>query len=143
MKKKTSDKDIPASDEPMYLLDFEIIESEGRDIKELIASRQCAACKSAPAKSDEISKKGKEIDRLRKQIQTQCVKETDYLGADLPVQELAFRMLLASRKPMSLTACHEWFSDFWVKSASPRHIGREALERVLGYDSYYGIVLSA
>ena len=126
--------------EPIYTLDFDVVTSLGLDPESMVASRLCDAGKAAPVKGAKAKREKPSVKDIRKQIQQRCAKEPDYLEPDLPLQELAFRMLLASSTPVSLTDLHQRFSDLWVNAAPPRHIGREALGRVLAHDSYYGVV---
>ena len=61
--------------EPIYTLDFDVIEAQGRDPEVLVASRRCNACKAAPAKDTKAKSQKASIKDHRKRIQTQCVKE--------------------------------------------------------------------
>ena len=127
--------------ESIYTTDFDLIEAQGRDPEALVGSRRCKACRAAPPRAAAKGKKKKASAKdHRKRIQTHCSQQPDYLEPDLPLQELAFRLLLAAPEPLSLSALHQRFSDLWVGAASPRHIGREALDRVLAHSMYYGTV---
>ncbi len=127
--------------ESIYTTNFDLIEALGRDPEALVGSRRCKTCKAAPARggTKDKPKKASAKDH-RKRIQTHCSRQPDYLEPDLPLQELAFRLMLAAPEPLSLSALHQRFSDLWVGAASPRHIGREALDRVLAHGAYYGTV---
>ena len=78
--------------------------------------------------------------QIRRLARETCAKQDDYLSARQPVLETVFRMLLVSPSgTMLLDDIHEKLTGLWTTSPWPRHIGIDALRRVLDHAGNFGI----
>ena len=136
----TPQETLKETPDPTYMIDPERIEAHGRASAVMVGGRRCESCKAAP---DQKSKTAKPLTAKNhmQTIRKHCGRQPNYVGPEMPVMESSFRLLLASPgQPMPLSVLHQKLSDLWANSPLPRYISREALERVLSHDTYYGVV---
>ncbi len=125
--------------EPYYSIYPEAIEGRGQKLGIVIGERLCEAAKAKAKTPDAwLTMTYKE---LRKLAKDNCTGQEGYLSPQQPVLETVFRVLLSAREDrLSLTAIHDELADLWMTSSWPRHITREALQRVLDNALKFGIV---
>ena len=128
-----------AEPEISYVIDHQVIEARGRSATALVRSRLCEASKSKLRSGQSLHTMG--FQALRRLVRQHCREDPDYLNPNLPVMEVAFRILLATQKePVPLSEIHWQLSRIWMDAPWPRHITPEGLARVLAHDTYYGVV---
>lgn len=119
-----------------FTVDTGLIESQGRQAAALLASRLCPGARSKLA----MPVHSADFGDLRKLIRDECAKDPAYVGAQLPVMETAFRMLLTSPEGvLTLRELHQGMANLWHDAPWPRHIAADALLRVLRSAAYYGV----
>ena len=124
--------------EPSYAIRPDLIEAQGRSVNAIVAERLCTQALQK-AKSPEALRK-MSFKQLRNLARRNCANDADYILAQAPVLEAAFRMLLsAPTESLPLSAIHDRITDLWASSPRPRHISEESLARVLSHGAYYGI----
>ncbi len=65
--------------------------------------------------------------------------EKEFIQAELPIQEIAFRILLVRRnEPISLQELQQDLNDRWATPVRPINISLNGLKRILDADTYYG-----
>ncbi len=123
--------------ESRYTIMPEVLESQGRSMAAIVASRLCAECaEHADAPLWSLS-----FNKLRALAREHCADAADFVPSQAPVLEAAFRLLLISPEDeVPLSALHEQLSELWVNALRAQTISPEALARVLRYDTRYGIV---
>ena len=123
--------------EPRYTIMPEVLESQGRSMAAIVASRLCAECAEhtdAPLWSLSFSS-------LRALAREHCAGLPDFVPPQAPVLEAAFRLLLiAPEDEVPLSALHAQLTQLWVNALRPQAVSPEALGRVLRYDTRYGVV---
>ena len=78
---------------------------------------------------------------LRNLARKECPRDSNYLSAQAPVLETAFKVLLSSpRDLLSEDELYDTINEIWMNAINPRHISAEALSRVISRDHYYGII---
>ena len=143
MTTKASAEDTTAQEEgtvdsPSYTVDPALIESQGRSVPVVVVDRLCDAA-LAKLKSPGAWRSMSFL-QIRRLARESCAKQKDYLSARQPVLETIFRMLLVSPSgTMSLDDIHEMLTGLWTTSPWPRHIGIDALRRVLDNAGHFGI----
>ena len=123
--------------EARYTIMPEVLESQGRSMATIVASRLCEECAEhadAPLASLSFTK-------LRALAREHCAGVPDFVPAQAPVLEAAFRLLLISPDDeVPLSVLHEQLTELWTSALRPQTVTTEALARVLRYDTRYGIV---
>ena len=123
--------------EARYTIMPEVLESQGRSMATIVASRLCDECAEhadAPLASLSFTK-------LRALAREHCAGAPDFVPAQAPVLEAAFRLLLISPDDeVPLSVLHEQLTELWTSALRPQTVTTEALARVLRYDTRYGIV---
>ena len=133
----TAPEETPPED-PRYTVEPALIESQGRSVAVVVVDRLCDAA-LAKLKTPDAWRTLSFL-QMRRLARESCAKRDDYLSASQPVLETIFRMLLVSRSgTMALGDIHETLVRLWTTSPSPRHIGIDALRRVLDHAGHFGI----
>ena len=133
----TAQEEGPAAS-PSYTIDPALIESRGRSVPVVVIDRLCDAALAKLKTPD--AWRSMSFAQIRRLARESCAKQDDYLSARQPVLETIFRMLLVSPSgTMSLDDIHETLTGLWMTSPWPRHIGIEALRRVLDNAAHFGI----
>ena len=135
---ETTAQDEGPAEDPSYVIEPALIESQGRSIQVVVVDRLCEAA-LAKLKSPDAWRT-MSYAQIRRLARESCAKQDDYLSARHPVLETVFRMLfVAPPSGMSLGDIHETLSALWTTSPWPRHIGIDALRRVLDNAAHFGI----
>jgi len=133
----TAPEETPPED-PRYTVEPALIESQGRSVAVVVVDRLCDAA-LAKLKTPDAWRTLSFL-QMRRLARESCAKRDDYLSASQPVLETIFRMLLVSPSgTMALSDIHETLVGLWTTSPSPRHIGIDALRRVLDHAGHFGI----
>ena len=133
----TAPEETPPED-PRYTVEPALIESQGRSVAVVVVDRLCDAA-LAKLKTPDAWRTLSFL-QMRRLARESCAKQDDYLSAGQPVLETIFRMLLVSPSgTMPLSDIHETLVGLWTTSPSPRHIGIDALRRVLDHAGHLGI----
>ena len=126
------------SEDPRYTVEPALIESQGRSVAVVVVERLCDAA-LAKLKSPDAWR-SMSFAQIRRLARETCAKQDDYLSARQPVLETVFRMLLVSPSgSLELSDIHERLVRLWTTSPWPRHIGIDALRRVLDHAGNFGI----
>lgn len=105
-----------------------------RSAVHLIAARLNEAC---PSYSQPVN--GLDPGTLIREIQEFHDDVPGFIRADMPIQEIVFRTLLARGNAlMSLSELHRELTIRWSNALRPISIDQERLRRVLEADAYYG-----
>ena len=105
-----------------------------RSAAHLIHDRLTEAC---PSQSQPAT--GLDPEALIREIQEFHADTEDFIRADMPIQEIVFRTLLArGNDPMSLGEIHRELTQRWGNTLRPISIDQNRLRRVLQADTYYG-----
>ena len=133
----TVPRETPPED-PRYTVEPALIESRGRSVAVVVVERLCDAA-LAKLKSPDAWR-SMSFAQIRRLARESCAKQDDYLSARQPVLETVFRMLLVSPSgSLELSDIHERLVGLWTTSPWPRHIGIDALRRVLDHAGNFGI----
>ena len=117
-----------------YHISLPRLEQLNRSASHLIAARLTTACPSHGQGST-----GLDPMALIREIQEFHSDTPDFIRADMPIQEIVFRILLArGNNPASLGELHRELTDRWGSALRPISIDQERLRRVLQADTYYG-----
>ena len=105
-----------------------------RSAVHLIATRLTEAC---PSRGQPVTELAPET--LIREIREFHADTPDFIRADMPIQEILFRTLLArGNEPMSLGQLHRELTDRWSSALRPISIDQWRLRGVLDADTYYG-----
>ncbi len=119
-----------------YVIDPTRCAELGRSLEGMLATRRCPKCQ-------EDMKGHPEEQDLERQIQgivDCCSKTEDYLRAEMPLMEIAFRVILMrGNQPVPLAELHDIVAEQWATPASPKNITVEGFRRILRNDRYYCI----
>jgi len=120
---------------PDYFIDSARVQELNRSLVAILLSRRCPSCRAKLEGQTEIIPADKQIREMVKC----CVKKEGFIRPEMPLQEIMFRTILASRnKPVSLEDLHDAVTERWYSSINPRSISIEGLKKVLDEDNYYG-----
>ncbi|MCI0778633.1 MAG: hypothetical protein J4N32_01330 [Chloroflexi bacterium] len=134
----TTAQEENAPEDPRYTVEPALIESQGRSVAVVVVDRLCDAALAKLKTPD--AWRALSFLQMRRLARESCAKQEDYLSAGQPVLETVFRMLLVSPSgTMPLSDIHETLVGLWTTSPSPRHIGIDALRRVLDHAEHFGI----
>lgn len=141
--------------QPRYHISMDWYQSAGRSFAVMTESRMCSACRGKLGSEVEsrvpvLDAKGTKVvfeTRLVKYganpvsvIRDCCAKSKGYITANLPLMEIAFRVLLANgNQPMTTEEMAQQIEEHITYAGGSRSINPEALSRVLNNDDYYGI----
>ena len=117
-----------------YHISLPRLEQLNRSGVHLIAARLTEACPSHGQPAN-----GLDPMTLIREIQEFHADTGDFIRADMPIQEIVFRMLLSrGNNPTPLSELHHELTDRWNSALRPISIDQERLRRVLQADTYYG-----
>ena len=123
---------------PRYAVDPALIEAQGRSVSVVVVERLCDAALAKLKTPD--AWRSLSFPQMRRLARESCGKQDDYLSARQPVLETVFRMLLVSPSgTLGLDDIHQTLTELWTTSPWPRHIGIDALQRVLDQAGRFGI----
>ncbi|TAK32125.1 MAG: hypothetical protein EPO21_15990 [Chloroflexota bacterium] len=141
--------------EPRYHISMDWYQSAGRSFGVMAESRMCSQCRSRLGSEVEsrvpvLDAKGTRVvfeTRLVKYgaspiavIRDCCSKSKGYITANLPLMEIAFRVLLANgNQPMTAEELSQQIEEHVTYAGGSRSVNADALTRVLENDDYYGI----
>ncbi len=124
----------PAGGSGRYHISLPRLEQLSRSAVHIIAARLTESC---PSHGQPDS--GLEAAALIREIQEFHADAPGFIRADMPIQEIIFRTLLArGNAPMHLSELHRELTDRWSSALRPISISEERLRRVLEADTYYG-----
>ena len=123
--------------ESRYTIMPDVLESQGRSMAAIVASRLCDECaEHADAPLVSLS-----YEELRALAREHCAGAPDFVPPQAPVLEAAFRLLLISPDDeVPLSVLHGQLTALWTNALRPHAVTSEALARILRYDTRYGIV---
>ncbi|HLF03989.1 MAG TPA: hypothetical protein VI855_02080 [Dehalococcoidia bacterium] len=79
---------------------------------------------------------------LAEEIADRYGDENEFIQAELPIQEIIFRILLMRRnEPISLQELQQALNDRWATPVRPINITQGGLKRILDADTFYGFAL--
>ena len=134
----TTAQEVGPPEDPKYTIEPGLIESQGRSVPVVVVDRLCDAALAKLKTPD--AWRSLSFPQLRRLARESCAKQDDYLSARQPVLETVFRMLLVSPSgTLALGDIHEALVGLWTTSPWPRHIGIDALRRVLDHAAHFGI----
>ena len=120
---------------PLFLISSDKLNNLERSPVHLVAGRLAA---SSPSKAKAMGELG-DMKSLIREISQSSKNDSTFIRADMPVQEIVFRTLLArNNRPMSLTDLHYELTEKWATPVRPIVITEERLLRILDKDTYYG-----
>ena len=141
--------------QPRYHISMDWYQTSGRSFAVMAESRMCSSCRTKLGSEVEsripvLDTKGSRVvfeTRLVKYgsnpvsiIRDCCSKSKGYITANLPLMEIAFRVLLANgNQPMTAEEMSQQIEEHITYAGGSRSINPEALRRVLENDDYYGI----
>ena len=121
--------------DPSYVIDPSKADALNRSLAVLLASRRCADCR------EQLQAQGGGVSAEEhiSHIEECCSKREGFIKPEMPMQEIAFRTLLAEgNKPATLSHLHYEITETWYTPMNPRHIDVSNVKRVLDSDNYYG-----
>ncbi len=125
----------PEKENPMFLISIDRLTKLERSPVHLIAGRLAS---TSPSKSKPINELG-DVKGLIREISQNYKNDSNYIRAEMPVQEIIFRTLLArNNRPMSLADIHYELTEKWATPIRPIVFTEERLLRILDNDTYYG-----
>ncbi|MDA1128489.1 MAG: hypothetical protein O2913_07305 [Chloroflexi bacterium] len=125
----------PEQDNPMFLISVDRLKQLERSPVHLVAGRLSP---NSPSKSKPVRELG-DVKVLIREIAQNYKTDPDFIRADMPVQEIIFRTLLArGNRPMSLKDLHYELTERWATPVRPIVFTQERLLRILDSDTYYG-----
>ena len=68
-----------------------------------------------------------------------CSTREGYLSAEMPLLEVAFRVILSrGNEPIGLRDLYRIVAEEWATPLNPRNVTIEGFQRILERDSHYG-----
>lgn len=117
-----------------YHISLPRLQQMNRSAAHLIHDRLTEACPSHSQPATGLDPAG-----LIREIQEFHGDIPDFIRADMPIQEIVFRTLLArGNSPMSLSEIHRELTQRWGNTLRPISIDENRLRRILNADTYYG-----
>ena len=117
-----------------YHISLSRLEQLNRSAVHLLSTRLTKACPSHGLPANDL-----EPTALIREIRDFHGDTEDFIRADMPIQEILFRTLLArGNESLSLGELHRELTERWSSALRPISIDQERLLRVLEADSYYG-----
>lgn len=124
----------------LYHINFQRLIALKRSAAAMLVARRCPACPSRLRPDHELTDPQQLID----EIAEYCAEEEGFIDANMPLQEILFRILVTRRnRPMSLQELHYQLTERWATPAKPMNISQAALRRILETDTYYGFAPAA
>lgn len=79
---------------------------------------------------------------LLEEIADRYSDDEEFIQAELPIQEIIFRILLVRRnEPISLQVLQHELNERWATPVRPINVGLNGLRRIMEADTYYGFAL--
>ena len=126
--------DEPGAGSGRYHISLPRLERLGRSAVHLIEARLTGACPSYGQSATELDPV-----TLIREIQEFHADTGDFIRADMPIQEIVFRILLSrGNNPTPLSELHHELTGRWSSALRLISIDQERLRRVLEADIYYG-----
>ena len=120
---------------PLYYISFDRLDHLNRSAITLLAARRSPMSPSMLQEDQELN----DPQELLEEIAQYSSEEEDFIDSGMPIQEIAFRTLLARRnEPMLLSDLHHELTERWATPVRPISISVKNLERILDNDDYYG-----
>ena len=120
---------------PDYVINPSRVSSTDRSLASMLLGRRCPTCQARIS----TNKKPTTEKAHFKEIAGCCAKKEGFIRADMPMQEILFRTILAAaNKPVNLERLHYQITEGWYTPVNPRNISMNNLKRVLDSDVYYG-----
>ncbi len=120
-----------------YVVDSARSKELRRSLTAILLERRCPDCR------ERLGDKWADIpeEKQTKEIAECCATKSDFIRANMPMQEIVFRELLAAgNQPVSLSQLHSYVTDKWYTPTNPRNISASSLKKVLDNDLYYGLL---
>ena len=125
----------PTAGSGRYYISLPRLEQLSRSAVHLISSRLTEDC---PSYGLPVADMPSPVTLIR-EIRESHADTPGFIRADMPIQEIVFRTLLArGNSPMSLSDLHYELTVRWSNALRPISIDEERLRRVLDEDTYYG-----
>jgi hypothetical protein len=118
-----------------YRIDFHRLVELKRSATYLLASRldPQAVANYGPEQGN------KDPEALVGEIADRYGDEREFIQAELPIQEIIFRLLLLRHnEPLTLQELQQELNDRWATPVRPINITQTGLKRILDADTYYG-----
>ena len=127
--------DSVEEESPGYVINPVRVSDTERSMTAMLLGRRCPTCQTRIG----TNKKPTTEKAHFKEIPGCCAKKDGFIRADMPMQEILFRTILAAgNKPVSLERLHYEVTEGWYTPINPRNIAMINLKRVLDSDTYYG-----
>ena len=119
----------------LYYISFDRLDHLNRSAITLLAARRSPMSPSMLQEDQELN----DPQELLEEIARYSAEEEDFIDSSMPIQEIAFRTLLArGNEPMLLSDLHHELTERWATPIRPISISQKHLERILDNDDYYG-----
>ncbi len=117
-----------------YCISLPRLAQLNRSAVHLIADRLNEGC---PSYDQPVG--GLDAETLIREIREFHADIPDFIRAEMPIQEIVFRVLLArGNAPTSLYELHRELTERWHSAFRPISIETDGLRRILDADVYYG-----
>ena len=128
--------DEPPTGSGRYHISLERLEQLGRSARHIIADRLTEAC---PSYKDKGRPAGLDVMVMIREIKEFHDDAPEFIRADMPIQEILFRTLLArGNEPMPISEMRLELTDRWSSPLRLIALDEARLRRVLVADKYYG-----
>lgn len=122
--------------EVSYVIDLEKCRLRGRSPEHMLLERRCAICRARLAEASKLPRPETQI----RDIVRCCSRKDDFISPDMPLLEIAYRILLAEgNRPIRLRELHYRVTEEWATPANPKNVSLEGLRRILDSDTYYSL----
>jgi len=119
---------------PSYVVDPARCADFGRSIEDMLLARRCPKCQEEAVNGASL----REVDVQVQGIVECCSKQDGYIQSEMPLQEIAFRVILSrGNNPVGLAELHDVVAERWATPTSPKNISPEGMRRILNRDRYY------
>ena len=118
-----------------YRIDFDRLVELKRSATFMLASRLDPEAAASYGPNQERM----DPETLVQEIADRYRDENEFVQAELPIQEIIFRILLMRRnEPISLQELQQALNDRWATPVRPINITQGGLKRIMDADTYYG-----
>ena len=118
-----------------YRIDFDRLVELKRSARFLLATRLDPEAAASYVPDQERM----DPEALVEEIADRYQAENEFVQAELPIQEIIFRILLMRRnEPISLQELQQALNDRWATPVRPINITQNGLKRIMDADTYYG-----
>lgn len=120
-----------------YYIDLELAGTRHRSLPLMVAGRRCYACNQS---DDEDLQSASALKSNMERIAEHCAHTPDYLPADTPLKEGAFRVILAGgNQPMTAEEISQILGEKWEMTPFPRDLSPSVLRKLLDSSQSYCI----